>query len=49
MDESIIEAIFKKQIHSLQAEDLVNYFRDGQRETDTIEFKSYLDYSILNY
>lgn len=44
MNESIIEAIFHKPIHNLQEEDLVDFFRNEQRETDIIEFKSYMDF-----
>jgi predicted HTH transcriptional regulator len=43
MQPGLVSAIFNRDIHSLTEEDLSNYFSSEKRETNTIEFKSYID------
>jgi hypothetical protein len=43
MAAGLITRIFNKPIHELTEQNLINYFKTQQRETDVIEFKSYID------
>lgn len=45
MNANIIETIFGKSIHTLDLNDIINYFKKEQRETDLVEFKSYKDFA----
>jgi hypothetical protein len=41
---SLITEIFDKDIHALTIEDMQHYFAHPRSETDTLEFKSYIDF-----
>jgi hypothetical protein len=43
MTSSLIDSIFGKSIHSLTKDDISTFFKTEKRETDVIEFKSYVD------
>lgn len=43
MKQGLIYAIFDKDIHSLTQDDILHYFSSEKRETNTIEFKAYID------
>lgn len=43
MDNGLIHSLFGKTIHNLTIDDLIGFFNSQQRETDIIEFKSYVD------
>jgi len=44
MNDTFIYTLFNKQIHQLELNDIISFFKNEKIETDKLEFKSYTDF-----